>query len=195
MKYKYTSMRKRRIIICFSLMSIFICPSSKSAEEVTFVSGSFSRTISFEKIQKLAKTGKISGKVDKLINSKTIESKESINLLTQKFELPLTLTSRLINSRIGEVVIKRVAKIIHPFKVPDVSVSVPAIRSAIIKGLVLGKGEIDLMLFIKAYPNKNISINVPALLNIINKVESISELVRFFSDSPLEGFKNSSSKT
>ena len=35
-------------------------------------------------------------------------------------------------------------------------------------------------------PNKTITVNLPALFKVINKVESMSELVKFFSDSPLK---------
>ena len=42
--------------------------------------------------------------------------------------------------------------------------------------------------------NKVISINVPALFSIIDKVESISELIQFFSRSPLDDLKQNELK-
>jgi hypothetical protein len=34
-------------------------------------------------------------------------------------------------------------------------------------------------------------VSIPALLNLMSKASSISELVRFFSESPLDGLKGS----
>ena len=74
-------------------------------------------------------------------------------------------------------------------RVPKKEVSIPAIRAGVIKGIQMGEGKLNLMLFIKYYPNKVMAINIPALLKVINKVESISELVEFFSVSPLNNLK------
>ena len=92
-------------------------------------------------------------------------------------------------STIGEVIIMRIAKIIHPLKIKDNAISVPAIRSAVANGIVKGNGKLNLLQFLKSYPNKTISINIPALYKILNKVESMNELIKFFSDSPLKGTK------
>ena len=94
-----------------------------------------------------------------------------------------------MNSKIGNVIIGRIAKIVHPIRVPKKEVSIPAIRAGVIKGIQMGEGKLNLMLFIKGYPNKVMAINIPALRKVINKVESISELVEFFSVSPLNNLK------
>ncbi len=163
---------------------------AKSAEKISFISGAFRRTVSLEKIERLYETGIAEGFLEDVVKYTNDEPDKLSNLLSEEYELPIVLTSKLMNSRIGIAMIQRVARIIYPLKVPDESVSVPAIRSAIIKGLVLGNGKINLFLFLKAYPNKNIAVNVPALFNVVEKVETISELVRFFSESPLDGLKN-----
>ena len=43
--------------------------------------------------------------------------------------------------------------------------------------------------FLKAYPNELLAVNLPALFSVIEKAQSISGLVQFFSDSPLDGLK------
>ena len=78
------------------------------------------------------------------------------------------------------------SKIIYPIKLPDTAISIPAIRSAVISGIVIGNGKLTLIQFLKSYPNKTIAINIPALSKIISKVESVSDLVKFFSNSPLD---------
>ena len=42
---------------------------------------------------------------------------------------------------------------------------------------------------IEAYPTKTIILDVNALSKVMNKVESISELLDFFTDSPIEKIK------
>jgi hypothetical protein len=43
--------------------------------------------------------------------------------------------------------------------------------------------------FLKAYPTRDIEVSIPALLGLMQKASSISELVRFFSESPLDGLR------
>jgi hypothetical protein len=43
--------------------------------------------------------------------------------------------------------------------------------------------------FLDAYPAEVMEVNIPALMALIEKAESIAGLVKFFSDSPLDGLK------
>ena len=65
-----------------------------------------------------------------------------------------------------------------------------ALRSSVIKGLYTGKGKINLVSFFESYPTKTVILNVNALSKVMNKVQSISELLEFFSSKPLEKIKN-----
>ncbi len=184
---------KKLLLSCIVLFFSHVTKAN-CAEKISFISGPFRRTVTLEKIEKLYNTGVPEGFLEDVVKYTNDEPDKISDLLSQEYELPIVLTSKLMNSRIGEAMIRRVAKIIYPLKVPQESVSLPAIRSAVIKGLVLGNGKINLFLFLKAYPNKNIAIDVPALFNVVEKVETISELVRFFSESPLDGLKNGKGK-
>ena len=110
-------------------------------------------------------------------------------MLNQSLELPLVLTSRLINTRIGEAILRRAARIIYPIYTPQPEVSVPAIRAGVITGLQSPKG-LTAVTFLKGYPNDVMAVNLPALFGVIEKAESIAGLVQFFSDSPLDGLKD-----
>ena len=46
--------------------------------------------------------------------------------------------------------------------------------------------------FLEAYPADVMEINLPALIAVVEKAESIAGLVKFFSDSPLDGLKDGS---
>ncbi len=179
--------QQKLIVILFLI--IISLPAAKSAEKMSFINGAFSRTITIKNIEGFAKTGKANGVLSDLLKFSNEEPKEIVALLNKEYELPLMLTSKLIHSRIGAVVISRVAKIIYPLRLPNNKVSVLAIRAGIINGLVSGKGKITLILFLKNYPNKNIAVNIPSLTKVLKKVETINGLVKFFSESPLEVLK------
>ena len=64
-----------------------------------------------------------------------------------------------------------------------------ALRSSIIQGLYLGNGKINIIKFLEGYPTETVILNVNALSKVMNKVESISELLDFFTNKPLEKLK------
>lgn len=182
---------KKAVIDFFKIISILISLSSpvQAAEEIAFVSGLFKRSIPIEHLESYLNGEEPKGVLKKLNKLNTKNGEDLSKIFNEKYDLSLTLTSRLMNSKIGDVMLKRIAKIIYPIKAKDSSISVPAIRSAVIQGLVLGEGSINLILFFKAYPNKTIAIDVPALFKVLDKVDSITDLVKFFSNSPLEKLK------
>ena len=95
-----------------------------------------------------------------------------------------------MSTRIGDVIIRRVARIIYPLKVPAPEVSVPAIRAGVINGLQIDDGGLTAIKFLQAYPNDVMEVNIPALMAVVSKAQSISGLVQFFSESPLDGLKD-----
>ena len=64
-----------------------------------------------------------------------------------------------------------------------------AIRSSVIQSLYTGNGKINLINFFENYPTKTVILNVNALSKVMNKVQSISELLDFFTSKPLEKIK------
>ena len=64
-----------------------------------------------------------------------------------------------------------------------------ALRASVVQGINLGEGKINLIKFFEGYPTKTVVLNVNALSKVLNKVESISELLDFFTNSPLEKIK------
>jgi Alpha/beta hydrolase of unknown function (DUF1400). len=173
-------------------ISSLIVPA-QAAKEVAFVSGAFRRSISVADLAYLAETGKARGLLADILKLGRQDPADVAKLLNQKLDLPLVLTSRLMSTRIGDVIIRRVATIIYPLKVPAPSVSVPAIRAGVINGLQMGSGGLDAISFLEAYPAEVMEVNIPALMAVVQKAESIAGLVKFFSESPLDGLKNGDS--
>ena len=156
-----------------------------AATEVALVSGAFRRSIPVKEIEHLAETGEATGLLEDLLELSGQDPNEVAQILNQSLELPLVLTSRLVNTRIGEAILRRVARIIHPIYTPQVEVSVPAIRAGVISGLQSEDG-LTAVSFLKNYPNAVMAVNLPALFAVIEKARSIASLVQFFSDSPLD---------
>jgi len=186
---------RNAILITFLLNMFIVLPSSKSAEKIMFVNGIFNRTISIESLDKLAKTGKPTRRLKNILKLSNQQPEDLSELLNENFELPLVVTSKLMYSSIGQVLLLRISKIIYPKKLPDQKISIPAIRSGVIQGIVVGNGKLNLIQFFKSYPNKIITINMPALFKVLNKVESTSELIEFFSDSPLKGIRKGETRS
>ena len=116
--------------------------------------------------------------------------KEIRSVLNKDFEIPITVASKLVYSEIGNVFLTRLSSIIHPTRANDERTSMLALRSSVIKGLYTGRGKINLVGFFENYPTKTVILNVNALSKVMNKVQSISELLEFFTSKPLEKIKN-----
>jgi hypothetical protein len=160
-----------------------------AAKDIALVSGAFRRSIPVKDIEHLANTGEARGLVEQLLVLSEQDPENVAKLLNQKLDLPLVLTSRLINTRIGEAIIRRVGQILYPIYTPQPEVSIPALRAGVINGLHNSGDGLTAVDFLKAYPNEVLAVNLPALFSVIDKAQSISGLVQFFSDSPLDGLK------
>ena len=160
-----------------------------AAKDVALVSGAFRRSIPVKDIEHLANTGEARGLLEQLLVLSEQDPENVAKLLNQKLDLPLVLTSRLINTRIGEAIIRRVGQILYPIYTPQPEISIPALRAGVINGLHNSGDGLTAVDFLKAYPNEVLAVNLPALFSVIDKAQSISGLVQFFSDSPLDGLK------
>ncbi len=100
-----------------------------------------------------------------------------------------------MNSKIGKVFLSRISKIIYPNKILDTNIGTKALRSGILLSSYNKKEKINLIDFFKAYPNKNIAIDLNALSKALKKVESLKELIEFYSDSPFKKLKDGRSST
>ena len=183
--------RRRRLLALTTSCGLgwfSIAMPAQAAVDVALVSGGFRRSIQVSDIAHLAKTEEARGLLGDLLKVSGQEPAQVAELLNKNLDVPLVLTSRLMNTRIGEALIRRIAQIIYPITTSKTSVSVPAIRAAVIEGLQRPEG-LTAVSFLEAYPNPVMAVNLPALFAVIEKAESIAGLVQFFSDSPLDGLK------
>ena len=178
--------------IFFILVSsplIFNHQEANAAEEIKITYSIFSRTIKLNSLKTFAIEGKSTRKLKKIMKATGSSDKEIRAVLNKDFEVPITIASKLVYSEIGNVFLTRLSSIIHPPKAKDERTGMLALRASVVQGINLGNGKINLINFIEGYPTKTVILNVSALSKVMNKVESISELFTFFTNSPLEKIK------
>ena len=187
MKLKYNN-----IIL---LIALFLIPNAKSAETIFLYQGTLNRTIKIEELYEFQKTKIPSNKLKNILKITSQNENDLFNVLTYEIEVPLKASSKLMNSKIGEVFLRRLSKIIHPNKILDKNISAKAIRSGIILSSYNNNQKINLIDFFKAYPNKDIAINLNTLRQTLKKAESLKELIDFYSNSPFKKLKDGRSNT
>ena len=167
----------------------FNTPDVKSAENIKIIYSIFSRTIQVDSLKKFAEEGYASKNLRRILRATGSSDKEIQDTLNKNFEVPIIIASKLVNSEIGNVFLTRLSSIIHPPRAKDERTGKLALKASVIQGLNLGDGKINLVNFFESYPTKTVILNVNALSKVLNKVESISELLDFFTNSPLEKIK------
>ena len=167
----------------------FNLPTANAADEIKITYSIFSRTIKLNSLKTFAIEGKSTRKLKKIMRATGSSDKEIRAVLNKDFEVPITIASKLVYSEIGNVFLTRLSSIIHPPKAKDERTGMLALRASVVQGINLGNGKINLINFIEGYPTKTVILDVSALSKVMNKVESISELLNFFTNSPLEKIK------
>ena len=177
------------------LLIFFLTQSAKGAENLFLYKGTFSRTIEIKELYEFKETEKPSNKLKSLMKITNLKEKELLKILSSRIDVPIKTSSKLMNSKIGEVFLSRLSKIIHPNKILNKEISTKAIRSGILLSSFNNNQKINIVDFLKAYPNKNVAIDLNALSKTLKKVESLKELIEFYSNSPFKKLKDGRSKT
>ena len=175
------------VLICSQ--TFFNTQPVRSAEEIKIIYSIFSRNIKVDELKNFSKQGYSTKNLRRILKTTSSTNDEIKLILNKNFEIPITIASKLVYSEIGNVVLTRLGSIIQPPKAKDERTAVLALRSSIVQGINLGEGKINLITFFEGYPTKTVILNVNALSKVMNKVESISELFDFFTNSPLEKIK------
>jgi len=188
MKFSRLLILKIFFILVISPLS-FNFPKANAAEEIKITYSIFSRTIEVKSLKTFAEKGKTTRKLKRILKATGSPEKEIRTVLNKDFEVPITIASKLVYSEIGNVFLTRLSSIIHPPSATDERTGMLALRASVILGINIGNGKINLINFFEGYPTKTVILDVSALSKVMNKVESISELLTFFTNSPLEKIK------
>lgn len=158
-------------------------PSARAAEQVVFVSGAFRRSIPVADLERLARTGEAVGLLGDALRLGGQDPAEVAKLLNQGVPLPLVLTTRLLSTRFGEDALERLSAILYPLRAPKVGMV--ALRSATILGIQTGSGTLSAVGFLRAYPNEDVAINLPALQSALQGLSGMGNVVKEFLESDL----------
>ena len=179
----------KTIFIILNAQLLLNIPKANCAEEIKIIYSIFSRTIKVNNLKTFAKEGNSTKKIKRILKATGSPDDEIRSVLNKDFEIPITIASKLIYSEIGNVFLRRLSSIIHPPRANDQSTGVIALRASVIQGIKKGNGKINLIRFFEGYPTKTVILDVNALSKVMNKVESITELLAFFTNSPLDKIK------
>ena len=179
-----------KTFILISCQLVFNVPKTSAAEEIKIIYSIFSRTIKVNSLKTFAKGGKSTKNLKRILIATGSPNKEIRSILNKDFEIPITIASKLLYSEIGNIFLTRLSSIIHPPLADDEKTGMLALRSSVIQGIDIGNGQINLINFFEGYPTKTVILDVNALSKVMNKVESISELLDFFTNSPLDKIKS-----
>ena len=187
---KFKKFLKIKIFFILLISQLFFNISkANAAEEIKIIYSIFSRTIKVNSLKTFAEGGDSTRKLRRILKATGSPDKEIRSILNRKFEVPITIASKLVYSEIGNVFLTRLSSIIHPPRATDERTGMLALRASVIQGIKIGNGKINLINFFEGYPTKTVILDVSALSKVMNKVESISELLTFFTNSPLEKIK------
>ena len=175
--------------IFISSQLFFNVSKAKAAEEIKIVYSIFSRTIEVNSLKEFAEEGNSTKKLKRIFRATGSSDEEIRTALKKDFEIPITIASKLVYSEIGNIFLTRLSSIIHPPNTDDARTGMLALRASVVQGIKIGNGKINLINFFEGYPTKTVILDVNALSKVMNKVESISELLDFFTNSPLEKIK------
>ena len=185
--------KRQRLTAAVLSLGLMGSPGAIAAENVVFVTGAFRRSIPVSDLVYLADTGRARGLMSDVLMLARVDPAEVSKLLKAELSIPLLLTSRLLSTRLGEALLARIAQIIYPLYAKPAGV--PALRAGVINALGASDGKLSAISFLEAYPVDEMEVSIPALLAVMQKAKSISELVQFFMESPLDGLRGNSDAT
>jgi hypothetical protein len=159
-------------------------PACLAAENIVFVSGAFRRSIPVAYLEHLAATGQARGLLGDVMRLSRQNPADAAKMLKATLNLPVVTVSRLLNTSIGERILERLSSIVFPLNARQVGL--PALRSAVVLGIADNGGSLSPLSFLRAYPSQELAVSLPALLALMQKASSVADLVRFFSESPLD---------
>ncbi len=181
-----TSLRTRQRFLAAALGLSLVAgsPACLAAENIVFVSGAFRRSIPVADLEHLAATGQARGLLGDVMRLSRQNPADAARMLKATLSLPVVTVSRLLNTSIGERILERLSGIVFPLNARQVGL--PALRSAVVLGIADNGGSLSPLSFLRAYPSQELAVSLPALLGLMRKASSVADLVRFFSESPLD---------
>jgi len=158
---------------------IWISPAGRAAERVVLVVGPFNRSVEVEELRSFSEGSEPQSFIRKALNITNVPHEKARSVLGNRVEIPFTLLGRLLYTDLGEAFLGRMATIFYPRHAPGAGV--PALRSAAIVSVTRSDtGKVNPIDFLASYPNKELVVDVPRLLYLLSRLNSIQEVAEFF---------------
>lgn len=158
---------------------IWISPAARAAERVVLVVGPLNRSVEVEELRSFSEGSKPQGFIKQALTITKIPHENARSVLAKRVEIPFTLLGRLLYTDLGEAFLGRMSTIFYPRRAPDAGIQ--ALRSAAILSVAQSEtGRLNPIDFLEHYPNKEVVVDVPRLLYLLSRLNSIQEVVEFF---------------
>lgn len=147
------SLLRQTLIVIISTL-LFSVPAF-AAERVILKYRIFRESVSVTELSTFAETGKLSSSLEAHLTSAKQDPKRVRKYLTEPVKVDLVILDRLLNSRVGNVILDQINQVIHT---PSGKADRQALRSSII--LSASKDErITLMEVIQNYPTSEVEVD------------------------------------
>ena len=105
--FKMKTFMIKILFILISTQLLFNVSKVKAAEEIKIVYSLFSRTIKVSSLKSFAEGGNSTKTLKKILKATGSADKEIRSVLNKKFEIPITIASKLVYSEIGNIFLTR----------------------------------------------------------------------------------------
>ncbi len=132
---------------------------AESAEQIVLKYSIFRRSLSVAELTIFAETGEPSPSLERIL-AKTGQDPAAVReVLTRAIAVDLLLLDRIVNSPLGNIVLDRVAEIIHT---PSGNTNRQALRAALILS-ASDDGKITLLETLQNYPTREVEVEIDRL--------------------------------
>ena len=158
---------------------LWISPAVQAAERVVLVVGPFNRSVEVKELRSFSEGSEPQGFIKTALNITNVPPEKARSALDKRVDIPFTLLGRLLYTDLGEAFLGRMAKIFYPRHAPEAGV--PALRSGVILSVARSETRrLNSIDFLESYPNKEIVVDVPRLVYLLSRLNSIEEVTEFF---------------
>lgn len=169
----------RSLVPLLGGLLIWISPAARAAERVVLVVGPLNRSVEVEELRSFSEGSEPQGFIKQALAITKVPHENARSVLAKRVEIPFTLLGRLLYTDLGEAFLGRMATIFYPRRAPEAGI--PALRSGAILSMARSEtGKLNPVDFLESYPNKEIVVNVPRLLHLLSRLNSIQEVAEFF---------------
>lgn len=161
----------KRIFTLAATASILLFSTNvNAAERAVFKYRILRQSVSVPELARFAETGEVSTTVGAYIRMAGQAPEQVRQPLTREIKVNPLLLYRVLNSRVGDVVLDKMSEVIHT---PDKVGSRQALRAAIMTS-ALSNNQITLIEVLQNYPTQDVHIDGDRLVELYNQLSALA---------------------